>query len=330
MDRDRRWDRTAKAWHALVDGEGRTARSAEQAVRQAYDSGVTDEFIEPTVIVDAAGHPLGTVGDGDAVVLFNFRADRMRQLLAALTDTGFDAFERRLPHDVRVVTMTEYSHGQPVPAAFPPLDVERPIARVVSDHGLRQFHTAETEKYAHVTYFFNGGREEPFAGEDRLLVPSPKVATYDLQPEMSAREVTDALVERIGTGIDDFVIVNYANADMVGHTGDLDAAIVAVETVDECLGRVLTALEQAGGAALVTSDHGNAESMVDPETGGPQTAHTLNPVPLLLVAAGSEEVTLSDGRLSDVTPTLLELMQLPAPEQMTARSLIVQAGQAPG
>jgi 2,3-bisphosphoglycerate-independent phosphoglycerate mutase len=326
MDRDHRWDRTRRAWAAVVGGEGRTAASPVEAIEQSYAAGVSDEFIEPTVVLGANGQPLGVVNDGDVVVMFNFRADRMRQLLAAFTEPGFDAFPRRLPSGLEIVTMTKYTRDQPATIAFPSMDVSEPLARVVSDIGLRQFHTAETEKYAHVTYFFNGGREQPFEGEDRLLVPSPQVATYDLQPEMSALEVTDGLTARIAQGLDDFIIVNYANPDMVGHTGNLGAAKIAVATVDACLGRVLAALEEAGGAAIVTADHGNAEMMIDPETGGPYTAHTLNPVPVVLVGvpggARQGRLEMADGRLSDVAPTILELMGLPAPESMTGRSLI--------
>jgi 2,3-bisphosphoglycerate-independent phosphoglycerate mutase len=327
MDRDGRWDRTQRAWEAIADGEGERASSAIAAIQQAYAAGVTDEFIPPTVIVDDTGMPLGQLGDGDGVVMFNFRADRMRQLLAVLTDPDFDRFPRTVPSELAVATMTEYVRDQAPPIAFPPQDVETPLARVLSEAGLRQFHTAETEKYAHVTYFFNGGREAPFDGEERLMVPSPHVATYDLQPEMSAPELTDRLVARIGEGVDDFIIVNYANPDMVGHSGVLEAAMRAVATVDECLARVLDAVLGQGGTAIITADHGNAETMIDPQTGGPHTSHTLNPVPIILVGASGNgdadtPLALRDGRLSDVAPTILEIMNLPAPAAMTGHSLI--------
>jgi 2,3-bisphosphoglycerate-independent phosphoglycerate mutase len=329
MDRDKRWDRTARAWEALLGDGDRQARSAVEAVVRAYAEGVTDEFVPPTVIVDEAGRPVGPLRESDAVVLFNFRADRVRQLLDVLTAARLEAFDRRLPGGLYVATMTEVTRSQTAPIAFPSADVEWPIARLVSERRLRQYHTAETEKYAHVTYFFNGGREAPFEGEDRELVPSPRVATYDLAPEMSAVEVTDRLVERIGRGIDDFVVVNYANPDMVGHTGDLSAAVKAVEAVDGCLGRVLEALGAVGGAAIVTSDHGNAEMMIDPETRGPHTAHTLGTVPIVVVGPEAETMTLRDGRLCDVAPTLLDLMGITAPPTMTGRSLIVRRATRP-
>lgn len=319
MDRDQRWERTALAWAALVDGAGESATEPVALLRAAYAAGVTDEFIRPTVLRQADGRPVATIGDGDALVCFNFRADRMRQLLAAFTDPAFDGFPRCQPRDLALVTFTEYKAGQLAPVAFPTRDVEWPLARVLAEAGRRQLHIAETEKYAHVTYFFNGGREAPFPGEDRVLVPSPKVATYDLAPAMSADAVTDALVAAILAQDYDFVVVNYANADMVGHTGDLAATIQAVETVDRCLGRLVDALAAVGGAALVTSDHGNAEMKRDPATGGPHTAHTLNPVPLVLVGAPGP---LADGRLSDIAPTLLRLLALSQPPSMTATPLV--------
>lgn len=332
MERDGHWDRTAEAWAAMTGKAARSAESATAAVRRAYDDpeaqGDGDEFVKPTVIVDGAGRAVGPLTADDAVILFNFRADRVRQLLAVLTHGTFTAFDRGMPPIGHVATLTEVVRGQSAAIAFAPIDVEWPLARVVSERGSRQYHTAESEKRAHVTYFFNGGREDPFAGEDRHIVPSPGVATYDLQPEMSAVPVTEALVRRLGERVDDFVIVNYANPDMVGHTGILPAAVRAVEAVDRCLGRALDAVAAAGGAALVTSDHGNAETMIEPGGSGPHTAHTLNPVPLLAFTADDASAgwSLTDGRLCDVAPTLLWMMGVPRPADMTGRCLITEAG----
>ncbi len=324
MDRDKRWDRVALAWNAIVGGGSPIASSADEAISTAYSLGVTDEFIAPTIIAAPGEDPSsGLIRSGDAVLLFNFRADRMRQLLTALNDPGFDDFERELPSGLDIVTFTRYADGQRARVVFEPIDIEWPIARVFADAGLRQFHAAETEKYAHVTYFFNGGRERSFEGEERLIVPSPQVATYDRAPEMSARTLTDGLVRRIESGGDSFIVVNYANPDMVGHTGVLAAAITAVETVDQCLGRLLAALESAGGQAVVTADHGNCEMMIDPVTGGPHTAHTLNPVPISIFdthqGAGR---ALCSGRLADVAPTLLAMASLPIPDLMTGNPLL--------
>jgi 2,3-bisphosphoglycerate-independent phosphoglycerate mutase len=327
MDRDRRWDRTRLAYEAIVDAQGPVAASARQAIEASYAADVTDEFIVPTVIADEQ-HPPIRVEPGDEIIFFIFRADRARQLTRALAEPDFQGFARgRVVAGVcPVTTMTRYEVGLPVTVAFEPHDVTSPVARVVSDAGLTQFHCAETEKYAHVTFFFNGGREEPFPGEERTLIPSPKVATYDLQPEMSAAGVTDAVVEAIGSGRFDFVIVNYANCDMVGHTGVFSAAVKAVETVDTCLGRVLDAVAAARGVALVTADHGNAEEMIDRATGGPMTAHTTNPVWVVLVTPDDHALrhtTLrSDGILSAVAPTIVRLLGLPTPEEMTTPALI--------
>jgi 2,3-bisphosphoglycerate-independent phosphoglycerate mutase len=276
-------------------------------------------------VLSRYGRPVATIDDGDAVIFFNFRSDRARQLSRALLLPDFDGFARRtLPADLHFVTLTRYEDDLPAIVAYPPRDVAEPMAAVVAAHGRRQFHTAETEKYPHVTYFFNGGREEPFAGEERLLVASPKVATYDLQPQMSAPEVTDRLVERIRSGVDDFIIVNFANGDMVGHTGVFAAAIKAVETVDACVGRVIEATVARGGALLVTADHGNADEMVDRVTGAPHTAHTTNPVPLILVGESYRDARLRDGGiLADIAPTLLEMMGLPKASAMDRASLIV-------
>jgi 2,3-bisphosphoglycerate-independent phosphoglycerate mutase len=316
MDRDKRWERTEKAYRALVLGTGREADSAEAALALAYARGESDEFVEPTVVRGDDGR----IRDGDTVVAFNFRPDRMRQLSRALADPGFDGFPRPgAPPAIHYVCMTEYDETFRFPVIFTDEPLRGTIGEVVSRAGIRQLRIAETEKYAHVTYFFNGSEETPFAGEDRALIPSPKVATYDLKPEMSAREVTDEVVRRLSEPYG-FFVLNFANADMVGHTGVIAAAIRAVETVDACLGRVLEAVEERGGVALVTADHGNAEQMIDEATGGPHTAHTLNPVPI--VAGGGPSLPLRSGILADVAPTLLQLLGLDPSPEMTGASLI--------
>lgn len=323
MDRDKRWDRVEKAWQALVEGQGLTVTDPVAAVSEAYARGESDEFVTPSVI-SQAGRPVAKVADGDAVVFFNFRADRARELTWAFNSPGFDGFDiSNRPQLADYVCLTQYDEHLAVPVAFPPQDLRDTLAEVVSAAGRRQLHIAETEKYAHVTFFLNGGREEPFPGEDRVLVPSPKeVATYDLKPAMSAPEVTDRVLEGIASGGYDLIVMNYANGDMVGHTGIMDAAVAAMETVDRCLARVVPALLEAGGAVLVTADHGNAEQMKD-EHGGPYTAHTVaNPVPAILVAPGQAGGRLADGALCDVAPTLLDLMGLEAPAAMTGHSLI--------
>ena len=288
---------------------------------------MTDEFIKPAVVMDG-DHPVAMVRDGDSIICFNFRADRVRQITKAFVLKDFDGFAREALRDLLYVTMTEYEKGLPVEVAFQTEDVETPLAKVLSDAGLKQLHVAETEKYAHVTYFFNGGREEPFPGEDRLLIPSPKVATYDLQPEMSAYGIRDGILAALDKDAYDFIIVNFANADMVGHTGVIPAVVKAVETVDACLGAIVPAVLARGGVALITADHGNAEMLIDPEGGGPHTAHTTNPVPCILVAApglGLDGARLrSGGRLCDVAPTILDLLQIPPAPQMTGRSLILR------
>jgi 2,3-bisphosphoglycerate-independent phosphoglycerate mutase len=320
MDRDNRWDRVERAYNAIVKAEGGAAKTASEAVLSAYLLGETDEFISPTVIGGYDG-----AKDGDGFFCLNFRADRAREILLAVGEDDFTGFDRgHRPHWAALLGMVDYSktHDAFMAAAYPKRPVVNTLGAWVASHGLKQFRLAETEKYPHVTFFLNGGKEVPEAGEDRYMAPSPKVATYDLQPEMSASEVSDKLVEAIGTGYD-LIVVNYANPDMVGHTGDLSAAIRAVEEVDRGLGRAVAALEQAGGAMIVTADHGNCEMMIDPETGGPHTAHTTNPVPVILVG-GPEGVRLRDGRLADLAPTLLDLMTLALPEEMTGRSLIEQ------
>jgi 2,3-bisphosphoglycerate-independent phosphoglycerate mutase len=327
MDRDKRWDRTAKAYRALVFAEGEMAPDPLTAIEQSYAKGVNDEFVLPTVIM-RDGMPLAMVGDNDAVIFFNFRGDRPRQLTRAFVMPDFNGFERgRQLQNLYFVTLTQYEAGLPVHVAFPAQNVETPLAKVISDAGLTQFHTSETEKYAHVTFFINGGREEPFEGEDRKLIQSPDVATYDLQPEMSAHEVADAVVDVVKSGKYDFVITNLVNADMVGHTGVLQAAIDAVETVDECVGRIVDAVLEQQGGALIIADHGNSDQMIDPETGKPHTAHTTNPVPCLLVTPDDSplrQVKLrGGGKLADVAPTVLDALGIPKPESMTGQSLIV-------
>jgi 2,3-bisphosphoglycerate-independent phosphoglycerate mutase len=324
MDRDNRWDRTALAWKALTRGEGFHEPDAASAVRSGYGRGEDDEFVKPTVI--DGGRP---VSDGDGIIFFNFRADRARQITRAFTQPGFDRFDRgRPPALAGYVCMTRYDETFDLPVAFPPRSPQQVFGQVVSNAGLRQLRIAETEKYAHVTFFFNGGEEKTFPGEDRILIPSPKVATYDLKPEMSAREVTEALVGRLrGGGRDLVVILNYANADMVGHTGVYDATVEACRVVDECVGRVVGEALSLGGSALVTADHGNAEQMIDPLHGGPHTAHTLNPVPAILVTpertAASGATLRGGGTLADIAPTLLSLLKIPQPPEMTGRDLLV-------
>ncbi len=327
MDRDRRWQRTREAYDAIVHGLGGRAATAEEAVERSYVAGITDEFIPPTVIDDGSGPAV--IRPGDSAIFFNFRADRGRQLSEALVSEActFTGWERglRIP-DFFLVTLSRYEEGLPVEVAFHPMDVVDPLARVVSEAGMRQLHAAETEKYPHVTFFLNGGREEPFPGEDRVLIPSPKVATYDLQPEMSAPEVTDAVVAAIESGTYRLIVVNYANGDMVGHTGVFQAAVNAIETVDACLARVVEATLRADGVALITADHGNAEEMIDRVTGAPMTAHTINPAPLILVAPDDSPLRRAklrtDGRLSAIAPTLLHMLGLETPPEMTERSLL--------
>ena len=317
MDRDNRWDRVKTAYDAMIEGAGAAAADPQAAIAAAYADGKTDEFIPATVIGDYAG-----VGADDGLFCLNFRSDRAREILAAIADPDFDGFARTQPQLAALLGMVSYSdkHDTWFDIVFPKRDIQNTLGAWVATHGLRQFRLAETEKYPHVTFFLNGGIEVPEPGEDRYMAPSPKVATYDLQPEMSAAEVTENFVKAIKDGYD-LIVTNYANPDMVGHTGDLDAAIKACEAVDTGLGAVLAALEAAGGAMIVTADHGNCETMIDPETGGPHTAHTLNPVPVALVG-GPDGAQLRDGRLADLAPTLLDLMELDLPPEMTGRSLI--------
>ena len=317
MDRDNRWDRVEKSYAAMVHGNGHTAQTCEEAVTAAYARNETDEFIKPTVIGDYAG-----MKDGDGVFFLNFRADRAREILRAIGEPGFSEFNvAPRPKLTALLGMVDYStvHMQYMTAAYPKQTIVNTLGAWVAAKGLRQFRLAETEKYPHVTFFLNGGVEAPEQGEERFMAPSPKVATYDLQPEMSAGEVADALVGAIQDRYD-LIVVNFANPDMVGHTGDLNAAIKACEAVDQGLGRALTALESVGGAMVVTADHGNCEVMIDPETGGPHTAHTTNLVPVVVV--GSTAMALNNGRLADLAPTVLELMGLDQPIEMTGKSLL--------
>ncbi|MBK0325723.1 2,3-bisphosphoglycerate-independent phosphoglycerate mutase [Rhodobacteraceae bacterium F11138] len=318
MDRDNRWERIGQAYDAMLHGRGGQAATAHAAITAAYDRGETDEFIKPTVIGDFSG-----MRDGDGVFCLNFRADRAREILAAIGEPGFDAFDTgKRPELAGLLGMVDYSsaHSGYMTTAYPKAEIVNTLGAWVAAQGKRQLRLAETEKYPHVTFFLNGGKEQPETGEDRYMAPSPKVATYDLQPEMSADEVTEKFVQGIHDGYD-LIVTNYANPDMVGHTGDLKAAIRACEAVDRGLGQVISALREVGGAMIVTADHGNCEVMVDPETGGPHTAHTLNPVPVILVG-GPDGVTLQQGRLSDLAPTILALMGLPKPPEMTGKNLI--------
>lgn len=318
MDRDTRWDRIAKATAAIISGEGARADTAREAVERAYARDETDEFVTPTIIGDYAG-----ASDGDGLFCLNFRADRARQIMSALGDPAFDAFDTGpRPDWAALMGMADYSehHGSFMLTIYPKPEIVNTLGAWVARHGLRQFRLAETEKYPHVTFFLNGGEEAAATGEDRHMPKSPDVATYDLRPEMSADEVTERLVAAIRDGYD-LIVVNYANPDMVGHTGDLDAAIRACEAVDSGLGRALSALQEVGGAMIVTADHGNCETMIDPETGGPHTAHTLNPVPVVIVGA-PEGVALRSGRLADLAPTVLQLLGIDQPEEMTGRSLL--------
>ena len=318
LDRDNRWERVAEFYNAMIKGEGQRSATAHAAITRGYENGETDEFITPTVLAGYDG-----VADGDGVFCLNFRADRAREILAAIGKPGFDGFDTGpRPALAGMLGMVEYSadHTAYMTTCYPKQDIVNTLGAWVAAQGRSQFRLAETEKYPHVTFFLNGGKETPETGEDRFMPPSPKVATYDLQPEMSSEQVTDRFVAAIEAGYD-LIVTNYANPDMVGHTGDLKAAIAACEAVDRGLARVVAALEKTGGALLLTADHGNCETMVDPDTGGPHTAHTTNPVPVALFN-GPEGARLTDGRLADVAPTLLQLMDLPQPAEMTGRSLI--------
>ncbi len=317
MDRDKRWDRTEKAYLAIAEGKGRKAKTPEEAVKKAYQSNETDEFITPTVIANYKG-----VKDNDAIIFFNFRYDRARQLTQAFVEKYFDGFDRIKQKKILFVAMTEYYPNMPALIAFRKLRLRNILGEVVSKNNLLQLRVAETEKYAHVTFFFNGQRERPFKGEDRILIPSPKVRTYDLKPEMSAFAIKDAVIKALDKDKYDFILVNFANCDMVGHTANLEAAIVAAETVDKCVGEVVEKVKLKKGIALVTADHGNAELMLDPKTKQPISTHTTNPVPFILVSDEHKNIKLKNGILADIAPTILELMQIEKPKEMTGNSLI--------
>ena len=321
MDRDHRWERTSEWYRAAVLGTAPLTTDAFRAIEDAYATGVTDEFVHPFTMADAQGDPVAPMFDGDTVICFNFRSDRMRQSLHALAMPDFDDFVTGVRPTVSITTMTRYEEAFPFPIAFAPQSMQHLIGEVIADAGLAQLRTAETEKYPHVTFFFNGGRDEPFAREDRAMVPSPKVATYDLQPEMSSGGVCDVLCHALSHRTHDFVLCNFANADMVGHTGSLPAAIAAVEAVDACLGRVLAAATHGGARLVITADHGNADVMVDPRTGQPHTAHTTNPVPLVVLDPDGDVPLRAGGALCDVGPTVLALLGLKRPVEMTGRDL---------
>jgi 2,3-bisphosphoglycerate-independent phosphoglycerate mutase len=324
MDRDKRWDRTEKWYRVSVRGEGPQGADPLEVIRAAYERNETDEFITPTVIT-RDGKAVAPMRDGDALICFNYRADRMRQIVRALTQADFKDFDVSGRPSLTLVTMTAYDRTFDVPVAFPPQSMVNIMGEVVSNAGMTMFRTAETEKYAHVTYFFNGGVETPFPGEDRLLVPSQKVATYDLMPEMSAPGVTDVLCNAIEQREHDFILCNYANGDMVGHTGSLPATITAVETVDGCLKRVLESAGKADARVVVTADHGNCELMIDPETGGPHTAHTTSPVPIIVLDPNDARPMRKGGALCDVGPTLLTMLELEQPKEMTGSDLRLES-----
>jgi 2,3-bisphosphoglycerate-independent phosphoglycerate mutase len=323
MDRDKRWDRVERAYRLYTRGEGRAESDPSSSVEHAYQRGETDEFVQPIHFSHAAGEAPAVVRDGDGVVFFNFRADRAREITRAFTDPQFDGFDREIRPDIcDFVCMTLYDETFSLPMAFPPVHMTGLLGEVVSRQGIRQLRIAETEKYAHVTYFFNGGEETPFDGEERCLIPSPReVATYDLKPQMSAEAVADETVRRLAGGQYGFVVLNFANMDMVGHTGKLDAAVAACQTVDRCAGRVVDQVRKMGGVAVVTADHGNSEQMTD-GNGHPHTAHTLNPVCFILVDDTRKGAVLNPGKLGDIAPTILELMDIAAPQEMTGISLL--------
>ena len=324
MDRDNNWDRIEKAYRALTLGEGVTAESAAEAVTQSYEKGETDEFVQPTVVMKD-GAPTATVDDGDSVIFFNFRPDRAREITRAFCCDEFDGFDRGPRKKVTYVCFTDYDETIPnKEVAFRKDAIINTFGEWIAANGMKQARIAETEKYAHVTFFFNGGVEIPNKGEDRFLIPSPKVATYDLKPEMSVPEVCDTVVEKIRSGEYDVIIANFANSDMVGHTGVEEAAIKAVECIDKCIGKVVEAVEQADGQLLICADHGNAEMMADEKTGEPWTAHTTNPVPFILVNYDPDYTLREGGCLADIAPTLIEMMGMEKPKEMTGESLLIK------
>ena len=324
MDRDKRWERVQRGYDLMTLGVGTETKDALETMHRFYEQGITDEFMEPISVLTAEGAHLGRVEEGDALFFFNFRADRMRQIVTAFKDAELDGFERAMHPKVRLATMNRYHEKFDLPVLYPPQEIRNNLGEVLSAAGLRQFRIAETEKYAHVTFFFNGGSDKQFAGEERLLVPSPKVATYDKKPSMSVYEVTDKVVEAIESKKYDVLIMNIANPDMVGHTGFMDATVEAVQDTDACVGRIVDAVASVGGVALITADHGNAELMFDPATGQPHTAHTTNPVPLILFDDRKRFGTLrSGGVLSNVAPTILSILGISKPAEMTADSLLV-------
>ncbi len=321
MDRDKRWERVSKAYDALVNGVGEKAQSAITAIEASYQKEIFDEFVEPTLICNG-DTPIATIKENDSVIFYNFRPDRAREITRALVDNEFNGFETK-PLNLYFVCMTPYDETMPnVHVAFKKEALSNTFGEYISNLGYTQLRIAETEKYAHVTFFFNGGEEKQYKGEDRILVPSPKVETYDLKPEMSAYEVTDKVVDAIKSEKYNAIILNYANPDMVGHTGSLEAAVKAIETIDECVGKVVEEIEKVSGVLLITADHGNAEQMIDYKTGEPHTAHTTNPVPLILV--GMDDVKIKPGKLADLAPTMLDIMGLEKPEEMTGESIIVK------
>ena len=321
MDRDHRWERTKKAYDSMVNGRCPHSQSAVDYIRKSYETGVSDEFIVPGTMCDANDQPIGLIRDGDSVIFFNFRSDRARQLTRALALEPFDGFERTPHSKIHMTTMTQYDRTFTFPVVFSPQSLTGSFAEVIAAQNLTNLRVAETEKYPHVSYFFNCGIEKPYSGEDRILVPSPKVATYDLQPEMSARGITDNLVSDVEDRKHDVIICNFANADMVGHTGNLDAAVAAVETIDQCLGRIVRAVRDADGVLLITADHGNAEEMWNSRLNEPHTAHTSNPVPVIVVQDMKGMGLRDRGSLRDIAPTMLGILGVTAPKEMTGRDL---------
>lgn len=324
MDRDKRWERVQKAYDAIVSGAGEKAPDARTAVMRSYEKGVNDEFVIPVVLVDQGGNPAGLIREHDSIICFNFRADRARQISHSLVDREFTFFDRRAINNLYYLCMTQYDITLAAPVAFKPQNLANTLGEVLARNSLRQLRIAETEKYAHITFFFNGGVEKPNPGEERILIPSPKVATYDLQPSMSAKEVTEQIVKQLDRDYFDIIMINYANSDMVGHTGILAAAVEAVKTVDACLGRVAEKVLDLQGILMITADHGNSEQMFDTDTHGPHTAHTTSPVPFILASDAYKDHKLRDGGvLADIAPTILQVMGIKQPDEMTGTSLIL-------